>query len=250
MALLTTSAVLLRAHPYSESSRILRFYGRDAGVVAALARGVRKSGGRDGTGVEGFAEGTLTLLVKESRDLQTFKEFTPTRPRRGLGSSALRLGGASVLAELVLRHAGEASNPPLFDVLSQALDRLESCDATELVPTALSQGWRVVSALGYHPVLQACVQCGTPLGSEEMSRFDFAAGGVRCQSCGDGGPRVGPGARAQLNALVAGDSLPGGLTRPRAHLQLLSDFVTHHVSGTRPLGSFAFLARMLPEDDA
>jgi DNA repair protein RecO (recombination protein O) len=250
MPLLTTPAVLLRAHPYSESSRILRFYSLDAGVVAALARGVRKSGGRDGTGVESFTEGTLALLVRESRDLQTFKEFTPTRRRRGLGSSALRLGSASVLAELVLRHAGESGNAPLFEVLSHALDRLESCDPGDLVAAALSEGWRLVSALGYHPVLQACVQCGAILGSEDMSRFDFAAGGVRCQSCGDGGPRVGPGARAQLSALVAGEALPGGLTRPRAHLQLLSDFVTYHVSGTRPLSSFAFLAQMLPEDDA
>ena len=250
MPLLTTLAVLLRAHPYSESSRIFRFYTRDAGVVGALARGVRKSGGRDGSGIETFAEGVLTLIVKESRDLQTFKEFTASRPRRGIGSSALRLGGASALAELVLRHAGEESNPPLFEALSRGLDRLESTDPEELISATLSESWRLIAALGYHPVLQTCVHCGTPLGANEMSRFDFAAGGVRCQSCGDGGPRVGPGARAQLTALVSGDALPGGLSRPRAHLQLLSEFVTYHVSGTRPLSSFAFLAQMLPDDDA
>jgi recombinational DNA repair protein (RecF pathway) len=38
MSLLTTPAVLLRAHPYSESSRILRFYTRASGVVGAIAR--------------------------------------------------------------------------------------------------------------------------------------------------------------------------------------------------------------------
>ena len=50
-------------------------------------------------------------------------------------------------------------------------------------------------------------------------------------------------------ALVAGEA-PQSLLRPRAHLQLLSDFVTYHVSGSQPLGSFSFLARLLPEDDA
>ena len=52
----------------------------------------------------------------------------------------------------------------------------------------------------------------------------------------------------QLRALIAGDALPDALGRPRAHLQLLSDFITYHVSGTRPLDSFAFLAQMLPDD--
>jgi DNA repair protein RecO (recombination protein O) len=250
MPLLTTPAILLRAHPYSESSRILRFYTRGAGALSALARGVRKSGGRDGTGLESFAEGTLTLFVREGRDLHTFKEFAATRARRGIGGGALRLGGASVLAELVLRHAGEEGNPPLYEALGRALDRLEGCDEGELIPAVLSESWRLVSALGYHPVLQVCVHCGAPLGADEMSRFDFPAGGVRCQSCGDQGPRVGPGARAQLAALLSGGTLPSGVTRPRAHLQLLSDFVTYHVSGARPLGSFAFLAQMLPDDDA
>ena len=91
--------------------------------------------------------------------------------------------------------------------------------------------------------------CGAALGGDEVGRFDFSAGGVRCSACADAGPRVGPGARAQLRALVTGSALGSPLAYARAHLHLLSDFVTYHVSGARPLGSFAFLSRMLPEDD-
>jgi DNA repair protein RecO (recombination protein O) len=248
MSLLTTPAVLLRAHPYSESSRILRFYTRASGVVGAIARGVRRTGGRNGAGLESFAGGVLTLHVKPTRDLQTFQDFTPTHPRRGIGTSPLRLGGASVVAELVLRHAGEESNPALFETLEDALDRVEAADEEDVLAVVLSQSWRLVSALGYHPTLDVCVQCGRPLGTDDMSRFDFAAGGVRCADCGDAGPRIGPGAREQLRALVAGETLADPLGRPRAHVQLLSDFVTYHVSGTRPLESFAFLAQMLADD--
>jgi DNA repair protein RecO (recombination protein O) len=248
MSLLTTPAVLLRAHPYSESSRILRFYTRASGVVGALARGVRRTGGRSGATLESFAGGLLTLHVKPTRDLQTFQEFTPTHPRRGIGGSPLRLGGASVVAELVLRHAGEEGNAALFETLESALDRIEAADEKGALAAILSESWRLVSALGYHPTLDTCVSCGRPLGADDMSRFDFAAGGVRCGDCGDRGPRVGPGAREQLRALVVGDVLAAPLGRPRAHVQLLSDFVTYHVSGTRPLDSFAFLAQMLPDD--
>jgi DNA repair protein RecO (recombination protein O) len=250
MSLLTTSAVLLRAYPYSETSRILRFYTSDAGVVGALARGIRKTVGATGSGLQTFAGGLLTLHVRSTRELQTFKEFNATHPRPGIGRSPLRLGGASLLAELVLRHAGEEANPSLFGTLDNALDRLNASDEADVYAVVLSESWRLVSVLGYHPVLEVCVHCGKQLGGDEMSRFDFSAGGVRCADCGDSGPRVGPGARAQLRGLVAGDPPAGPLTRPRAHLQILSDFITYHVSGTRPLGSFAFLSQMLPEDDA
>lgn len=251
MALLSTPAILLRAHPYSESSRILRFYTRDAGLVAVVARGVRSAGGKGAGGLESFAGGTLMAYVRPSRELHTFKEFAASRARRSLGESALRMGGAALVAELVLRHGGEEPNPHLFAALEGALDRIAGAGEAEVLATLLSESWRIVCALGYAPVLDACTRCGRPLGPEEMGRFDFAAGGVCCQSCGgERGPRVGPGARAQLHALVAGEPLPGPLARGRAHLQLLGDFVTYHVSGARPLTSFAFLAAMIGEDDA
>jgi DNA repair protein RecO (recombination protein O) len=252
MALVSTPAVLLRSHPYSESSRVLRFFTRDGGLVGVMARGIRKSMARDGYGLESFATGTLTFYMRSTRDLQTFKDFATHKPRRGLATSPLRLGGASIVAELVLRHAGEEANPTLFEAVEEALDRVEGCEETAVVPVALSGAWGVVNALGYGPVLESCVHCGTPLGPEETGRFDLAAGGVRCPRCSTegNGPRVGPGAREQLRTLVAGEAPASPLQRPRAHLQLLSDFVTHHVSGTRPLGSFSFLARLLPDDHA
>ncbi len=92
------------------------------------------------------------------------------------------------------------------------------------------------------------MQCDRPLSEEEMGRFDFAAGGIRCSRCGEGfgGPRMGPGARAQLATLLAG-GLPSGLTHARQHLSLVADFVAYHVA-PKPLKSFRFLSGVLPED--
>ena len=252
MSLVTTPAVLLRSYPYGESSRILRFFSRDAGLVGVMAKGIRKSMALGGSGLESFVGGTLTFYMRSTRDLQTFKEFAPLKRRRGLGAGALRLGGASIVAELVLKHAGEEANEPLFAAVDEALDRIEGCPEASVIASALSGAWGVVNALGYAPILESCVHCAAPLGLEETGRFDFSAGGVRCVRCSTqgGGPRVGPGARAQLRTLVMGEATPSPLLRPRAHLQLLSDFVTHHVSGATPLESFAFLARLVPDDHA
>ena len=105
-------------------------------------------------------------------------------------------------------------------------------------------------------MLNDCVGCGRLL-DDAVGRFDFDAGGVRCPSCLEGapaagGPRIGPQARRQLLGLLGGREDP--VRRPRAHLRLLSDFVTYHLSGARPLESFRFLAGVLPsrpgDDDA
>ena len=250
MSLVTARAVLLRSFPYSESSRVLRFYTDHLGQVGVMAKGVRAGSGKGGSGLETFAEGTLTLYVKSTRELQTLRDFAPTRPRRGLAADVRRFGGASILAEIVLRHAGEEPHPALFDALGVGLDRLDAAAPTEVVGALLVEGWRLVSVLGYRPNVEACVECGASPG-EAIARFDFAAGGIRCERCGvsASGPRLGPGARAQLLALLEG-RVPPDLERPRAHLRLLADFVAYHLSEGKTLASFEVLAGLLSDPDA
>ena len=248
MAIVTTGAVLLRSHPYSETSLVLRFFTELMGVVGVMAKGSRRGGSRTGSWFETFAGGPLTLYVKDGRELQTLRDFSPTRPRRGLARNLIRFGGASAVAELVLRHGGEAPAPALFAVLEDALDGIDRTSDSDALSTVLAAGWGVVAVLGYHPLLECCVACDRTIDAHEVGRFDLEAGGIRCEPCsvGRSGPRVGPGARRQLRGLLSNEA--GLLTRPRAHLQLLSDFVTYHVSGGRPLESFRFLASLLPSD--
>jgi len=251
-SLVTTPAVLLRSFAFGDTSSVLRFFTRDLGLVAVMAKGVRKSGARGGTGLESFAGGDLTVYIRSTRDLQTFKGFTPSLPGRRLGGSVLRFGGASLLGELVLKHGGEEVNPPLFQALENALDHVEASDEPQALAVVVAQAWKLVSVLGYRPLLDSCVSCGVALEPEETGRFDFSAGGVRCPLCarGFGGARIGPGARAQLAEFLDGGDVGSPLIRPRAHLRLLSDFITYHISGTRPLESFSFLLQVLPTDDA
>lgn len=251
MALVQTPAILLRSYPFSETSRTLRFYSLHLGVVGVMARGVRKSASKHGGGLLTFTEGTLTAYVRANRDLQTFKDFSDTRTRPALSSSPIRLAGASVLGELTLAHAGQDENPPLFHTLSVALDRVSSEGLETLFARILAEVWGLVAELGYRPSVGVCVECGRELDGQEMSRFDFPAGGVRCLTCaGDAsGPRLGPRARGQLLALVR-RHLPADLARPRAHLRLVSDFITYHISGGTPLKSLEILAALTADTDA
>src|SRR2546428_381444 len=61
MALVTTSAVVLRTYPYSETSKIVRLATRDLGVQSAIAKGVLRPRSRFAAGPGGPSEGGEAL---------------------------------------------------------------------------------------------------------------------------------------------------------------------------------------------
>ena len=247
MPAITTPAILLRTHPFSESSRVLRFYTRELGLLGVMARGVRRtaSSGRGSPGT--FGEGVAVITVRDSRELQSLHEFTPATVRYGLAGDFRRLAGASVAAELVLRHAGQEPHAELFDALSDGLDRLEQSVPADVAAEILALCWRMVRILGFSPELSSCTACGRTVEGGDMARFDLAAGGVRGPECPApaGSRRIGPVARSQILGFLRGEA-SSGLLKPRAHLSLLDDFITFHMLGGRRLGSFRFLE---PPDD-
>jgi DNA repair protein RecO len=249
MTAVGTRAILLRAHAYGETSRILRFYTESHGLLSVMARGVRGRSGKGGLTLATFATGELTAWVKPQRDLHTMKDFACAQLRSGLGASVLRFAGASAVAELVVAHADEEPHPEIYQALEDALNAIERVPEAGIATATLSGAWRIVEAFGFAPELGACTRCGKPLAPDEIGRFDFAAGGILCAACGAGaaGPRVGPGARAQLHGLLSG-RLDPPVTHARRHLALLSDFVAFHVA-QRPLKSLHFLGDLLPREE-
>ena len=182
------------------------------------------------------------IVMRENRDLQTLSEFTPVKTRFGLAGDFQRLAGASIAAELVLRHADQEPHAELYDALSAGLDRLETAAPAGVHGEVLALGWKMVQIFGFGPELSACTACGEVLEDGDMGRFDLAAGGVRGPGCPapQGSRRIGPVARAHLRSLLEG-TVPPDLLGSRAHLSLLDDFTTFHMLGGRRLGSFRFL---------
>ena len=250
MSVVSTPAVLLRSFNYSETSRVLRLYTKDLGLVSVMAKGVRRAGARGHGGLDTFSRGELTAYLRPTRDLQTFKEFAVEEAGGSLARDVLRFAGASVLAEIVLLHAGPDPSPQVFERLTNALRRIDAVPREGIIGAVLAEGWMLVTTLGYEPQIELCVHCGRTLGATEVLRFDFSAGGVRCSDCASdhSGPRVGPGARQQLAALLQGTA-PEALGKPRAHLRLLHDFVTYHISGSKPLKTFRIFGSLAGLDE-
>src|SRR5439155_3144310 len=124
MNLVVTDAIVLHVFDYLESSRILRLVTRDAGVRSVLARGARRSRKRFSSALDLYASGSAELHIKAGRDLDTLAAFDVQRARPQIGEQLARFTGASAIAELTLRFAGEAADPALFAAVSDALDAI------------------------------------------------------------------------------------------------------------------------------
>jgi DNA repair protein RecO (recombination protein O) len=248
MAPIRTEAVLLRAHDYGDSSRVLRFYTEGHGLLSVVARGVRGRSGKGATTLATFASGELSAFVKAHRDLHTMTDFECRRLLGALASDVLRFAGASAAAELVLSHTEQEPHVGLFAALVHALDTLETVEAGDRPGAVLAGLWSITEAFGFAPQIDGCVRCGRVLEQDEVGRFDLAAGGMRCPTCSEGGagPRVGPIAREQLHALLTGVR-PADLSHARQHLSLLSDFLAYHVV-SKPLKSVRFLTDLFPQE--
>lgn len=251
MTAIVTEAIVLHAFNYSESSRILRLATREAGVQSVLARGARASQRRFGSAVDLFAEGEVQYDVRSGRDLHTLSRFDVQRSRIALGSSLPRFEGASALAEVMLRVAGDDDTPAeVFDALRSGLDAI----ATEPAATVatIRAIWRLLGTLGFQPALESCVQCDRALRAELEVAFSAEAGGVLCESCAGrlSARRLPADARRQLVLWLTSPSDDGDggappddpavldLLTERAHRRLLRSFVHAHLTDGRPLRAF------------
>ena len=242
MPLLSTEAIVLHAFDYSETSRILRLATREAGVLSVLARGARRSTKRFGSALDLFAEGTVEVLVRDQRDLQTLCAFDLTHARPSLARDLGRFSGASALAELVLRFATDERQESLFDALSRSLDELAVAAPEETREVTLGGAWRLVGELGFAPSLDSCSSCHATVALADALPFSHTAGGVLCPSCARLHPagRTLPAAeRARLGAWMA-DERPGKMSDPdsRAHQRLLREFLREHLAQDRGLRAF------------
>ncbi|MBR9988655.1 MAG: DNA repair protein RecO [Gemmatimonadetes bacterium] len=244
MAATATDAIVLQSFPYGETSRIVRLLTRSAGVHSAIAKGALRPRSRYAL-MEPFAEGAAMLYIRDTRDLQTLGGFDLTRSRQGLGRDLLRFGGASLVAEIVLRTASEESHPALYDAVASGLDRLLAVEGDAVEVCVLAVTWHLIAELGFTPVLDCCIACGRGIEANRDATFDYAAGGVRCDGCAAGlpGSRIPARARTALSEFSSGRPARVGATA--GHWRLLTRYLEHHVLEGAPLRSLHFVATSL-----
>jgi DNA repair protein RecO (recombination protein O) len=251
VASLSTSAIVLRAVSYGEADRIVTLFGRDTGLVSALARGARKSQRRFSGGLGLCAVGTAALRERPGADLMTLERFDVIDSHTALGSDVARMAHAAYAAELVSKLcAPRQAEPAVYDWLSAFLDRVEVDGASAERLRVFELG--LLSSLGMAPVVDSCAVCAGARHAgrdpaEVAFRWDPDRGGAVCVACARGGRPIAPAVRAALARLAAtpleaaaAEELPPDVNRDCR--EALLEVISHHVSG--PLKSVEFIAKV------
>ncbi len=207
MAVYKSKGIVLRSIRYGEADRILDLYTRDAGLVSAIAKGIRRTKSRFGARLEPLS--CVDFVAYGGRTLDTITQAETLRSFHGIRENLARFEAAAGMVGAVRAlSGGDEADRRVFNLLYHALDSLEGrTSGFESIKAAFSLKLSVLA--GYTPRLDACVICDRDL--EEALDGDppyFAPplGGALCPDCraasGDAFP-LPPGTLAALQTLVA-----------------------------------------------
>jgi len=176
MSLYRDSGVVLRTYKLGEADRIVVILTAEHGKIRAVAKGVRKTKSRFGGRLEPLSH--VALLLYEGRELDIVSQADSIDSIAPLLSDLDRLTQALAVAEAIDQIALDREpSPQLYRMLVGVLRTLETNPSPLVVPAFF---WKLLSAEGSRPELDACVRCGE---EEPLVAFDMEEGGVLCRSC-------------------------------------------------------------------
>lgn len=257
---LLMDAICLRGYDFSESSRALHFYSPQAGLIRAVAKGMR--GARSPLAGVGEKLAISRLHLRPGPSLATIIQYQTVESFAHVRGDLLALAMASVLAEVVHRLGGEQDHEAavIYDTLREALYRLEGQaaqsaqgvgpqEATRIGSQAL---WALLAASGYAPTLNACVVSGEALDwYAPFHPFSAELGGVLGPEAARAYPATEDGTRtrrvnvssATLRALCDPAQVDWQRVEPQRLLGFLRYYLTYRLE--RPLRAFEFLLTLL-----
>jgi DNA repair protein RecO (recombination protein O) len=243
--LVVVRSLVLQSFPYSETSKILRLFTREAGLRSVIAKGALRPRSRFGGVLEPFTEGTAHFHLKEGRDLHTLSGFDLIRSRQALGRDLVAFAGASLVAELVMRFATEEPHEDLWDAVEESLDAIMAAEGQGTERAALAAAWHVVALLGFAPQTEMCIACGRALDDDEPVRFDAEGGGTTCRECRPAGRILDAATRRELRDMLLGDVPEASRGERSAHRALLRTYLPAQFQHERPLRSLELFLQQL-----
>lgn len=182
MAIFSTEAIVLRAYPFGDTSRIVVLLTRDTGKVRMIAKGVRAPKSRMGSSLEPFSEIQVAYYHKSGRDLDLMKSADPLRLHSGFGSDAARLAFGSAALELTdISLTGEEAGPEFYALLADALTRMETASRDRIGIYFGAFELQMAGLLGYQAEFTTCRGCG--VATLEGAQFSASQGAVFCPGC-------------------------------------------------------------------
>lgn len=194
-------AVVLRTYKLGEADRIVSLLSREHGKIRAVAKGVRRTSSKFGARLEPFM--VVDAQFYQGRSLDIVQQASSIGAYGSeIAAHYDRFTAANAIVETADRLSDVDSTPQHYLLLVGALRAL-SVGAQPSRAILDSYLLRALSLSGWAPSLTDCAKCGAV---GEHFAFVPQLGGIVCDECAPhGAPRITPGAKALLRALIAGD---------------------------------------------
>lgn len=162
-----------------EADKVVRILSEKEGIIDAVAKGIRRTKSKFGGRLEPFTYSDLHLY--QGRNLDIILQAEIINPFKLIREDLRKVALASISCDLILRSQVEKSSERPLNLLLFFLSELEKAKDGLKILLLIFEA-RLLSLLGYQPILDVCCLCGSPLEGRRFS-FDFGGGGVICGSC-------------------------------------------------------------------
>jgi DNA repair protein RecO (recombination protein O) len=176
------SALVLRLSPFGESHAMVDLLIPDAGLVPAIAYGLRSRRSSLRGKVVPFAHGQVWLYRDPRQDRSKITDFDPDSYAMELQTNLTAFYHANLWAEVMWRtHASGDAGAAAFALISEGLDLIQrpgpDWDARAR-QIGLGVLWRYLAVLGVQPELDYCVASERPFGTQESRYYQPGDGGL------------------------------------------------------------------------
>ena len=223
-------AICLRVSDYSETSQVVTFLTREGGLLRLLAKGSKRAKSKSAGAIDLFSQGECVYTLGRSGSLGTLIEFAETVSRPALRKRLDRLNVGLYMLEICTILLGPSDPyPEIFDLLSNALNRLCQPDASPQAVLAYFQ-WRVLRHVGLLGQMDTCVNCGRKIGTKGVY-FSSSLGGLLCRDCESGVVEKYAVSPSCLSAIAALSAAEAGKrpTLPDKQARAINALLAYHI---------------------
>ena len=187
MSLEQTDAIVLRVHPWSETSLVVNLYTRDFGKLGLLAKGARRPKSPFEAALDLLSTCRVVFISKATDALDILTEAKLQRRYRAGERDLLRLYAGYYVSELLDRFTGRGDKQPeLFELSVATLEAL-SDSALTVGAIVLRFELQLLRCVGQLPSWDDCANCGQEMHDALVEAnsvvVGLIAGGVLCGRC-------------------------------------------------------------------
>lgn len=252
MPLYKAEAVVLKSQKSGETSKIIFLYTNRFGKMKIIAKGARGFKSHFYGTLEPINYISIVFYFKETREIQFLSQADIIEPFKNIKNDLYRLSLALIACEIIARSQyAEESNPYLFKILVEFLNRLENTDSRP----ENYLFWFMLKFLaisGFKPQLNRCIVCGLQSHNNGKFYFSIIRGGYVCNQCKiaeKAGLLISQNTLQYLSRLENSKidriiEIDNSEPVIKESGQILTKFMEYHVDGLVHLNSMEFLKQL------